>query len=130
MFSPSNELFILVSTDFSLVKVTPYCLNHNLIRKNIFACLFSVHNTISLSRHEQVCLMRLRFERYFSHHRADDGRSISRNVASLNILVHDVINHNLVLNLCAAVVLQSMITLIANSLCIKIVLGCFSVFFH
>ena len=27
------------------------------IRKNIFACLFSVHNTISLSRHEQVCLM-------------------------------------------------------------------------
>ena len=40
-------------------------------------------NTISLSRHEQVCLMRLRFERYFSHHRA---------IASLNILVHDVIN--------------------------------------
>ena len=36
------------------------------IRKNIFACLFSVHNTISLSRHEQVCLMRLRFERYLS----------------------------------------------------------------
>ena len=35
------------------------------IRKNIFACLFSVHNKISLSRHEQVCL---------------------------NILVHDVIN--------------------------------------
>ena len=28
------------------------------------------YNTISLSRHEQVCLMRLRFERYFSHHRA------------------------------------------------------------
>ena len=26
------------------------------------------YNTISLSRHEQVCLMRLRFERYFSHH--------------------------------------------------------------
>ena len=26
------------------------------VRKNIFACLFSVHNTISLSRHEQVCL--------------------------------------------------------------------------
>ena len=47
------------------------------VLKNIFACLFSVHNTISLSHHEQVCLMRLRFERYFS---------------SLNILVHDVIN--------------------------------------
>ena len=24
--------------------------------ENIFACLFSIHNTISLSRHEQVCL--------------------------------------------------------------------------
>ena len=31
------------------------------------------NNTISLSRHEQVCLMRLRFERYFSHHRAMMG---------------------------------------------------------
>ena len=30
---------------------------------------YSLNNTISLSRHEQVCLMRLRFERYFSHHR-------------------------------------------------------------
>ena len=37
-----------------------------IIRKNIFACLSSVRNTISLSRHEQVCLVRLRFERYFS----------------------------------------------------------------
>ena len=40
------------------------------VPKNIFACLLSVHNTISLSRHEQVCLSRLRFERYFSHYRA------------------------------------------------------------
>ena len=40
------------------------------IRKNIFACLFSNHNTISLSRHEQEFLSGLRFERYFSHHRA------------------------------------------------------------
>ena len=40
------------------------------IRKNISACLFSVHNTISLSPHKQVCLVRLRFERYFSHHQA------------------------------------------------------------
>ena len=43
------------------------------------------------TRHEQVCLMGLRFERYFSHRRPDDG-SISRDVALLNILVHDVIN--------------------------------------
>ena len=38
------------------------------IRKNISACLFNVHNTPSLSRHEQVRLM------------------------SLNILAYDVIN--------------------------------------
>ena len=57
------------------------------LRKNN-ACLLSVHNRIRLSRNEQVCLMRLRFERYFSHHR----RNIFPNVTSLNILVHDVIN--------------------------------------
>ena len=28
----------------------------NAIRENIFACLFSIHNMISLSCHEQVCL--------------------------------------------------------------------------
>ena len=38
--------------------------------KNIFAYLFSVHNTMSLLRHEQVCLMRLHFGRYFSDHGA------------------------------------------------------------
>ena len=47
-------------------------------------------DVISLSCHEQVCLSGLRFERYFSH--GEDGRSISRNVAHLNILVHDMIN--------------------------------------
>ena len=38
--------------------------------KTFLLCLFSIHNTISLSRHEQVRLRKLRFERYFSHHRA------------------------------------------------------------
>ena len=48
------------SVSSSLVLV-PKC---NLIFCKInFACLFSVHNTISLSCHEQVCLIRLRFER-------------------------------------------------------------------
>ena len=56
------------------------------ICKNIYAGLFSIHNTISLSCHEQVYLSGLRFERYFSHHRTF-GRSISRNVAHLKILV-------------------------------------------
>ena len=31
------------------------------IRKNIFTCVFSIHNTIRLTCHEQVCLRRLRF---------------------------------------------------------------------
>ena len=42
----------------------------NIICKDIFACLFSIHSAISLSRHEQVCQSKLRFKRYFSHHRA------------------------------------------------------------
>ena len=62
------------------------------MRKNIFTCLFNVHNTIRSSRHGQVCLMRLRFDRYFSHHRSYDRRGITRNIASLKTLVHDVIN--------------------------------------
>ena len=56
MFSPSNKLFILVNTDYSLVKMTSYCLNPNLV--------------------------------------------------------------------CASLVLQSMITLVAYSLCKKILLSC------
>ena len=57
---------------YSLFKVAVvYRLDCNGLRKNIFACLFSVHNAVSLLRHEQVCLTRLCFERYFSdHHRA------------------------------------------------------------
>ena len=49
------------------------------IRKNIFACLFSIHKTINLSRHEQVCL-----SGYVSRDTSP--------IAHLNILVHDVIN--------------------------------------
>ena len=37
------------------------------LRKNIFACIFSVHSLTSLSRHGHVCLIRLRFTTYFSH---------------------------------------------------------------
>ena len=46
------------------------------------------HNTIGLSCHEQVCLMRLHF-RDTSPIIEDD---VSQIVASLNILVHDVIS--------------------------------------
>ena len=61
----------IINAHISLCNQHKFC-----IRKTIFACLFSVHNTISLSRHEQVCLMRLRFERYFSHHRADGKKEL------------------------------------------------------
>ena len=38
-----------------------------LVRKKCFAFPFSVYNTVGLSRHEQVCLIRLHFRRYFSY---------------------------------------------------------------
>ena len=38
------------------------CTSTHFVSKDVFACLFRVHNTkIYLSRHEQVCLMRLVF---------------------------------------------------------------------
>ena len=73
------------------------------VDKDIFACLFSIHNTISLSCHEQVCLsgqicheqVCLMFNPTINTSPImppNDGRSISRNIAQLNILVHDMIN--------------------------------------
>ena len=63
------------------------------IRKNIFACLFSVHNIISLLSHEQVCsLLRVRFERNFSHHRACDVEASLQTQPQFNKLVHDITN--------------------------------------
>ena len=44
---------------------------------------------------------------------------------SLVKMIEYCLNSILVLNLCAAVILQSMITLVANSSRIKILLGCF-----
>ena len=58
------------------------------LRKNIFACLFSVHNTISLPRHEQVCLMRLRFKRYFSHHQAYYLTSWEKYLSKRSLIKH------------------------------------------
>ena len=53
---------------FTLECSTDIMTNVDKGHKNIFACLFSVHNTITLSCHEQVWLMRLRFEKYSYHH--------------------------------------------------------------
>ena len=53
-----NQLYCLEGYPGSLLR--------SKMGKNIFACLFRVHNTISLSRQEKVCLIRLRFRRYFS----------------------------------------------------------------
>ena len=38
------------------------------ICKIFFTCLLSFHYIITLSHHELVCLMRLRFERYLPNH--------------------------------------------------------------
>ena len=43
----------------SFRKNQTFLTNRNGIRKNIFSYLFSFHNTISLSSHEQVCLSRI-----------------------------------------------------------------------
>ena len=59
------------------------------IYKNIFTVY---HREISLPPLEQVRFMKQRFKRYFSYDWADDGCSIFRNVASLNILFHEVVN--------------------------------------
>ena len=45
----------IFSISLDLLTHLLWCYFH--ILKNICACLFSVHNTISLSRHEQVCLL-------------------------------------------------------------------------
>ena len=87
--------FLLFRLLFTLWIYHFHCYSMSILRlylrlyKDFFACFFSVHDTRSLSSHEQVCLMRLHFERHFPYHR---GRGISRSVASLNILAHDVIN--------------------------------------
>ena len=39
---------------FSIVSIIDFEKLNIYIRKNIFACLFRVHNTISLSRHEHI----------------------------------------------------------------------------
>ena len=91
------------------------------LRKNVFACLFNFHDILGLSHHEQVCfitfasvkLYRLKTltsciaqlliqaHKFYCFHPClhisfkyvwDAGGSISRKVASLNILVNDVIN--------------------------------------
>ena len=53
----------------TLLSADCYYHSNTWVRKNIFTCLLCVHSTISLLRHEQLYLIRLRFERCFSHHR-------------------------------------------------------------
>ena len=94
---PSSSWDKLTLSIFTFSTLKQLSLNHNKkkyfrLRKNILACLFSVHKIVNLSRYEKVCLMRLSFERDFSYHWPDHWEILSWNVASLNILVHDVIN--------------------------------------
>ena len=62
------------------------------IHKNIFTIYLSVDREISLAPLEQVRFMKQSFKRYFSYNWADDGCSIFRNVASLNIPFHELVN--------------------------------------
>lgn len=62
------------------------------IHKNIFTIYLSVDREISLPPLEQVRFMKQSFKRYFSYNWADDGCSIFRNVASLNIAFHELVN--------------------------------------
>ena len=59
-----DKIFVSILKDFTF---NEYSVK---VCKNAFACLLIVHDTLILSRHEQVSLMRLRFERYLSHHQA------------------------------------------------------------
>ena len=47
---------------FSIFPMISMNIDSSTLKLIFFACLFSVHNTISLSRHEQAYLIRLRFE--------------------------------------------------------------------
>ena len=105
----STDLFCMYDKCYTHFGIFYYCifdLNCNLVMLvlNLYLQLHEIffiivlvsfifvwynYYTISLSCHEQVCFSGLRFERFFSHHR---GRSISRNVAHLNVLVQDMIN--------------------------------------
>ena len=60
------------------------------MHKNYFACLFSVHNTRSLSCHEQLCLMRLSRDVPIE----DDKIMVSFDVTSsyMNIPLIDMLN--------------------------------------
>ena len=55
----TDTVFVIQRVSFEAADSQAWLTSNNYrndIRKNIFACLFSIHNTISLSRHEQVCL--------------------------------------------------------------------------
>ena len=51
-------MFSVISSKLSMIAVMRYNWRYVGKRKNTFACLFSVHNIISLSRHEQVRLIK------------------------------------------------------------------------
>ena len=66
----SSVLSIWFFQDGVWLEINGNCVKRSEIEFAIFPEIIILIDTISLSRHEQVCLSRLRFERYFSHHRA------------------------------------------------------------
>ena len=59
----SSETFVVSSETLVVSKFIDSVKNKKIqiiLRKNVFACLFSVHNILTLSRHEKVVLIRKR----------------------------------------------------------------------
>ena len=70
-------------------------LRQKIIKKQTFNQVVFTSIIHISTRHEQMCLMRLHFERYLPYHQymvGDDGRGTSRNVASLNTFLLDMID--------------------------------------
>ena len=60
--------------------------------KNIFMYIKTHYGETILAKIRKLEKTMIKYSSYTNHLQPDDGRSISRNVAHLNILVHDMIN--------------------------------------
>ena len=86
--------FCLGSIQFSIQVRSHVLYNMVKIYVKIFcACLFSVHKIISLSRDEQVSLVRLRFERYFSGQHQETYYN-TKNTTAFSNYIRNVPNDN------------------------------------
>ena len=85
------QIIIKVATGQGGKFTTSCLLDYMYFKENFTLIAIEIHlsklqvldaNTISLSRHEQVCLMRLHFKRYFSHQKYLSKRSLIKHTCS------------------------------------------------